>query len=70
MENIKDLRVYGYSISYNTQGFFRVFNGYGDHIASIFVRSGMVVVNNGFIFNYANEVRKAIKENPNFLNVL
>lgn len=70
MENIKDLTIYGYSITYNVNGFFRIFNGYGNHIASVFVKSGMVVVNDGCIFNYKQELQKAIKENPNFLNVL
>ena len=69
MENIKDLTIYGYSLTYHVDGFFRIYNGYGNHIASVFKRSRIVVVNDGCIFNYKQELQKAIKENPNFLNV-
>ena len=69
MENIKDLIIYGYKLTYNNKGFFKVYNSYNDHIASIYKQSKLIIVNRGCIFNYKNETQKAINANPNFLNI-
>ena len=62
MQNINDLKNLGYIIENVQNRLFRIKNSYEDNIATIYINSGFIEVENGKIFNYKNEVREAIKK--------
>lgn len=70
MENIKELQELGYILENVQNRIIRVKNGYKDTVCSVFIQSGLALLEEGKIFNYLSEVKEGIKKDKtNFLKL-